>query len=156
MKTAGISDMEDEMHQDEGHYAGKHPDKSALNERIAEVLKAEAENGRLSCTAAHRIASELGVSPAETGRNMDLLEIRITGCQLGLFGKDKDEVDKTLPSEDDVDVLKEIIEEDSRNGGISCRTLWTAAEKAGSTKAQAAAVCDLMSIKIHSCQLGAF
>ncbi|MBF7084041.1 hypothetical protein IT084_13800 [Desulfallas sp. Bu1-1] len=48
------------------------------------VLKA-ATDGRLSCTAARKLAAELGVSPREIGLAADELKIKIFACELGCF-----------------------------------------------------------------------
>ncbi len=140
------------MHQDEGHYAGKHPDGTGLNEAAAAAAGKRIKNGRISCRAAHEAAEEAGVSPAVLGQTLDLLEVRIIGCQLGLFGN-KGEGAK--PAENTLNLPEEIKSAADENG-ISCLGLWKAAERSGRSKADAAAICNANEIKIHTCQLGAF
>ncbi len=52
---------------------------------IKEAVRKAAVDGRLSCTAARRLAAELGVSPREIGRAADELRIKIFACELGCF-----------------------------------------------------------------------
>ena len=145
------------MHQDEGHYAGKHPGNTMPDERVSEVLKPHISGERISCSAAHKAAEELGVSPSEIGRNLDLLEVRITGCQLGLFGhggKDRGKADFKLPA--GAEKITAEIKRVAGDSGISCLELWRVAGENGCTKLEAAAICEESGIKIGSCQLGAF
>lgn len=56
-----------------------------MNDRIKELLKNKAVNGRIPCPVARKIAEELSVPYKEVGRNADELGIKITGCELGCF-----------------------------------------------------------------------
>ena len=56
-----------------------------MNDKIKELLKKKAVNGRIPCPVARKIAEELSVSYKEVGRNADELGIKITGCELGCF-----------------------------------------------------------------------
>ena len=67
-------------------YAGKHPESAVLEENVASALRKAVENGRISCAAAHGVAKDLGQSPADIGMALDLMEVRLIRCQLGLFG----------------------------------------------------------------------
>ncbi len=149
------------MHEDAGHYAGKHPEGTALNKAAAEAVKKRVKNERITCRDAHDAADEAGVSPSLVGQTLDLLEVRIKGCQLGLFGhKGADpEVNHgkfEMKAPKDSSALIEAIKEASDENGISCYSLWMAADKAGFSKIEAAAVCDKFGININNCQLGAF
>ena len=48
------------------------------------VLKA-AQDGKISCTAARKIAAELKVAPRVVGEAADKLDIKIKACELGCF-----------------------------------------------------------------------
>ncbi len=56
-----------------------------MNDKIKELLKKIAVDGKVSCPAARNIAEELSVPYKEVGRNADELRIKITGCELGCF-----------------------------------------------------------------------
>ena len=144
------------MHQDEGNYRGKHPEGTVMDEKTAEALRSKIVNERISCSAAHKAAEEAGVSPQEAGRALDLLEVRINGCQLGLFGFKGDRGKADLRMPEAAEKIIEAVESRMENNRISCQQLWEAAEEAGCAKMTAAGVCEARGIKIHSCQLGAF
>lgn len=71
-------------HEDKGHYALKHPDKS-LDLKLCKAIKTAADQGQLTCASAHKVAKSLGCSPGDIGIQADLLELRISQCQLGLL-----------------------------------------------------------------------
>jgi len=56
-------------------------------EELTAALRAEAEDGRISCAAALSLARRLGVNPAAVGRACDELGLKIVSCQLGCFGR---------------------------------------------------------------------
>ncbi|MCX7966195.1 MAG: hypothetical protein N2596_06185 [Syntrophorhabdaceae bacterium] len=140
--------------KDEGNFAGKRKG-IALNEKVASLVKARAQNNRISCVEAHKISSELNISPEEVGVAIDLLEIRIVECQLGLFGYG---TGKNIP------VLKEKVEPEIEakirsslvNGKLPCIDAWNIAIEFNISKLKIAAICESMKIKISACQLGAF
>ena len=73
-------------HSDKGHYAAKHAPGQRPDEKISALVRLKVEEGKLPCADAERISTELGTTMAEVGRTLDLLEVRINRCQLGLFG----------------------------------------------------------------------
>ena len=88
LRTAGRIELEKEINHARGcrTLCRKHPDGTKLDPKAAEAVKARVSGQKISCRAAHEAAAEAGVSPSVIGRTLDLLEIRINGCQLGLFG----------------------------------------------------------------------
>jgi hypothetical protein len=56
-----------------------------MKERIKEEIKKKAENNRIPCPVARKIAQELSVSYREVGKAADELKIKIMGCELGCF-----------------------------------------------------------------------
>jgi DNA-binding Lrp family transcriptional regulator len=53
--------------------------------RIRETVEKTAEDGRMPCREALRIADELKVSREEVGKILNELKIKIVHCQLGCF-----------------------------------------------------------------------
>ena len=141
-------------HEDAGHYAGKRPD-AELNETIAARVKEKMSENRISCAEAHGIAVELNVDPAEVGTTIDLLEVRISGCQLGLFGHGKE---KNIPVMSDKlnPEIESAIKSSLVNGQLACSAAWEISKRFGISKPMIGAVCETMKIKISPCQLGAF
>lgn len=54
-------------------------------EKILQSIKATAKEGKLSCTAARKIASDHDVPPKVVGDICDALKIKIKACELGCF-----------------------------------------------------------------------
>jgi hypothetical protein len=142
-------------HEDAGHYAAKHPVDTELDQSIAALIETKAKNEKLSCAAAFSIVSELKVLPKDVGIAIDLMEIRISRCQLGLFGYD-DNKRIVTPAETVTDDLKNAIENGLVNGRLQCKTAWEIAKTFGIPKMSVSAACETLKIKISTCQLGSF
>jgi hypothetical protein len=137
-----------------GHYKDKHPNNQCLDPRIAEALKARAKAGRIACARAFGLAEELEASPAEIGRHLDLLEIRIEKCQLGLFGYERSKA--VRPAREVAPELKAAIEAGLDAGRLPCQQAWAIAERLGLKKMEVSAAAEALKIKISGCQLGSF
>jgi len=142
-------------HEDKGHYAAKHPEGTKSNPQIEEALKQKISDGKIACAAAHEIAGKFNISPIEVGVNMDLLEIRLSKCQLGLFGYGKQKK-IVKPAENADHELEKLIKQLVSDGRISCKACWDAADKVGCSKLDVYGACEALKVKISPCQLGAF
>lgn len=56
-------------------------------EIIIKKLREKAEDNRISCSMARKLAEDLQVSPRQIGTMCDELNIRIFACELGCFDK---------------------------------------------------------------------
>ena len=142
-------------HEDAGHYAAKHPRDIEPDPVIADALKPEVKNQRISCAAAHRTAADLNVEPLDIGITIDLMEIRIEKCQLGLFGYTPRRKIVTPAAEVDPELAREI-EAAVENDRIACKACWEIADRHGMTRLALSAACEKLQIKMSPCQLGAF
>ena len=142
-------------HEDAGHYAAKHPKGVEADPKIVEQLRQKLSENHISCVAAHEIAATLSVSPAQVGMTIDLLEARITKCQLGLFGYSPQK-NIVKPAESVSPDLKKAIETNLTDGRISCEPCWEIASQQGLKKIEVSSACETLNIKIKPCQLGAF
>ncbi len=142
-------------HEDAGHYAAKHPPGTQPDPEIAKAVLAKEENGMVACPDAHRIARQFHVSPAEVGTVIDLLEKRISKCQLGLFGYSPQR--KILkPAESVAPELAEALQRRAADGRVSCKDCWETAAAFGMQRMAVAAACEFLGLRIRPCQLGAF
>jgi len=137
------------------HFAAKHPPGTTCDPEIAEAIKQKTTDGRITCADAHHIASQLNVSPAEVGVCIDLLENRLSQCQLGLFGY-RPHKKLIKPVEDVPPELAQTIAELQAGNRISCMSCWDIAKRYGCSKVKVASVCETLNLKISSCQLGTF
>jgi len=138
-----------------GEYKTKHPADLQASEAIVKAIKGKIKDNALSCTHAEAIARATSTTLAEVGTNLDLLEIRIGKCQLGLFGYNP--VSKAVkPATAVSPELTAAIRGALSNGRLPCAAAWTIAAALGIPRMAVAGACEAMEIKIKPCQLGAF
>jgi len=146
-------------HEDAGHYGEKHPRGAAVDAGLADEIKKKAADGEIACAQAEKISAMSGLTMEDVGAAIDLLEIRLKGCQLGLFGYPK----AKFPGGRAVAPAKEVspdLENDIRGrlagGRLPCREAWAIASERGVTKMDVSAACETLKIRVKPCQLGAF
>jgi hypothetical protein len=131
-----------------------------VDERVAAGIRSRLEDGRLPCAAACDAAEALGVPMAEVGRTADELQIRLTACQLGLFGYpgrakgwDAAGVAEWAVPDGLEDALRAARNERDE---ISCGRLWEEAERFGVPRIQIGWLADRLGLTIRDCHFGAF
>lgn len=142
-------------HENEGHYAAKHSPETKLDPSVAGAIKAKVKDGKISCAVAFKIARKLNITPAEVGVALDLMEVRISRCQLGLFGYTPEEM-SLEPAESVSTDLEDAIRNVLVNDRLPCDASWEIADTFGIPKMHVSAACDALNIKISACQLGSF
>ncbi len=141
--------------EDRGHYAKKHPPGNKVNKTLAEAVEKRAGKGKMGCAVAFDIAAHLGVSPAEVGFTIDMLEIRLIKCQLGLFGYESGK--KIVQATENVpESLEKAIRDELTGENLSCATAWKIADEFRVGKMGVSSACETLGVKIKPCQLGAF
>jgi hypothetical protein len=124
-----------------------------IESRILETLR----DARLPCAFAFRIAREQGWAPSLIGETADRLDVRISRCQLGLFGYDsfrqKGLVRRLADVPGDVTVSLRAAESD---GCVSCVELWRIAEEHGLPRVAMACAAETLELRVSPCQLGCF
>jgi hypothetical protein len=141
--------------RDSGNYARKHsPDRKA-DPAVAKAVNQRAKGGEIACATAFDIVNELGVTPDEVGLAVDLAEIRIVKCQLGLYGYQSGK-SSLAPADSISPDLEEAIRSALNEGRLACKASWEIAERFGIAKMGVSSACEALKIKISSCQLGAF
>lgn len=142
-------------HEDRGKYFKKHDQNIEIDEELKSEIIDRAKNKSISCKKAEEIAGELGCSLEETGRTIDLLNLKITKCQLGLFGYG--ETKKIVqPAKEVAPEVKEKITSALQDGTLSCAAAWNIASELNIPRMKVSADCETLAIKIKPCQLGAF
>ncbi len=118
------------------------------------------ENGHLTCTAAHRLAQELGLEPLFVGEQATRIGIRITRCQLGFFGYAEQ---KGMPGYKIVKKLESVpeatahaVRQATKEGKITCADLWHIAQEQRISRLDIGNVAETLGFKTHRCQLGCF
>ena len=124
---------------------------------VKRAVTAALRDGKLPCVSAFRIATEIGSSPAEIGAEVNRLDVRISRCQLGLFGyaafgqKGLVQTLKAVP--DDVTAA---LRSAAPEGQIACAALWQIAEDQGLPRLAIACAAESLGLRISPCQLGCF
>jgi hypothetical protein len=126
------------------------PDLSIKNE----ILK-HTKDKNIPCAVAFEIAEALQVSPKEVGKTADLMNFKLTKCQLGLFGYQPQK--KIVKPRDSIEEnLKDTVSRSLSQGRLSCKDAWEIASRFNIGKMAVSGACETMGIKIKNCQLGAF
>jgi hypothetical protein len=137
----------------------KFPAKHGPDARPDPVLKDKilqnAADGNLPCALAFKLAHELGVSPAEIGKTADLLDLRLSKCQLGLFGYQPHKK-AVKPKAPENRQMEEAIQSALKDGRLACCDAWDIADRFKVPKMAVSGACESLGIKIKPCQLGAF
>jgi hypothetical protein len=142
-------------HQDKGKYFKKHPEGTTVSDKLKEAVQKSAKDNNVSCKAAEKIAQSTGFSLGEVGVAIDMLNINIAQCQLGLFGLDGKQK-KVLPAPSVAPDLDAAIRKALVNGRLSCAAAWEIAARLGIKRMEVCAACENLKIKVKPCQLGAF
>ena len=136
-------------------FSEKHGADAQLEPAMKQKIKDKVKNNEISCAAAFQIAKELKVTPADIGRGIDLLDIRLVKCRLGLFGyrPEKKAVKPKAPRSRE---LEEAIRAALAENKLSCHAAWEIAHMFHVPKMAVSAACEAFGIKVKPCQLGAF
>ena len=124
-----------------------------MDEKVINKVKASLVGGKLPCAVAFRIAGELGLEPKEIGDLADELNIKISRCQLGLFGHERRMVE---PAQDVAKELTERLKTSLVEGRLPCAKAWEIARELGIGRVRVGRAADALGIRISQCQLGCF
>ncbi|MBC7258257.1 MAG: hypothetical protein H5T65_03335 [Chloroflexi bacterium] len=126
-----------------------------LEKEIRENLR----DGKLPCAVAWRIAERAGVECRAVGEMADRLDIRISHCQLGLFGYGEKRLGehKIVKQPASLDsALTDAIRAAARDGRVTCAQLFEIAGRLGRPPMDASAHAEALGVKVAQCQLGCF
>ena len=123
-----------------------------LKKAIEEVLV----DGKLLCARAFGVAGKMGVDPIEVGRVATEQSIKISHCQLGLFGYPKGERPVEKMRGQVTDELREAVSLRLVDGQLPCAVAWQIASDLKVAKMLVSATAEELHIRIRACQLGCF
>lgn len=142
-------------HADKGKYAQKHPRETKVEDSLKQEMLQAAKENSVSCAVAEEIAARKAVSSGDVGIALDILNINITECQLGLFGY-KPQKKIVQPAKEVAPDLKQAINDVVNDGRLSCAAAWAIAKQLKLPRMKVSAACEALKIRIKPCQLGAF
>jgi hypothetical protein len=67
-------------------FSEKHGADTEINPAVKQKVEDKSKDNEISCAVAFQIAEEVRTTPTDVGKGIDLLDIRLVKCQLGLFG----------------------------------------------------------------------
>lgn len=143
------------MTREESGYGKKHRTNRRPDQKVLNAVRQGAAEGEISCAVAFDIMEKLKVAPAEVGFAIDIAELSIVKCQLGLFGY-RPQKRVVRPAETISQDLETAIRAALFNGRLPCTEAWKIADRMELPKMAVSCACEVLKIKISSCQLGAF
>ena len=126
-----------------------------MNQEIADRITKSLTEGKLSCPSAFKVARRLEVSPQQVGEAANELKVKISRCQLGLFGYGP--AGKPLePAQEVGGDLEARIRDRVVEGELPCATAWGIAQELTMKRMDVARAAESLGIRITQCQLGCF
>lgn len=127
-----------------------------MKQEIAAQIKESLTEGKLTCASAFKVARRLGVSPREVGQVADKLGVKISQCQLGLFGYGTNR-GKALGTVQEVEEgLQAMLKEKVVGGRLPCAVAWDIAHELRVKRIDVARAAESLGVRITECQLGCF
>lgn len=127
---------------------------------ISDAMRDALVEGQLPCAKAFAIAKQLGVEPIKVGQEADALDVRLSKCQLGLFGygpKAEGKHRRVKPMQNVPTELAQAIRSAvGPNGKLTCLAAWRIAAEQHLPKQKVSDAAEGLGVRIASCQLGAF
>lgn len=107
------------------------------------------EDGKLSCLKAFKVARLIGAKPKEMDHITKSLNIKITNCELGVFGK-------LNFTNTDVKAYDKLSQNFNKNKKVDCEVAWYTARDKGLSLRKVGSTINNTDIQVRHCQLGCF
>ncbi len=127
-----------------------------MKQEIAAQIQESLVEGRLPCPSAFKVARRLDVSPQQVGEVANEFNVRISRCQLGLFGYGSDKGKSLEPMQEVGEELQARIEGRVVEGSLTCAMAWDVAHEQTMKRIDVANAAESLGIRITQCQLGCF
>jgi hypothetical protein len=142
-------------HADKGRYFQKHSGHTEIENTLKQEILRKTLDDKITCAVAEEISNGKNISMKEVGDALDILNVNITECQLGLFGYSPEK--KIVQKAREVaPALRDAIINALADNHLPCIAAWHIAQKLNIPKMKVSAGCEAMQIKIKPCQLGTF
>jgi len=127
-----------------------------MNQEIATQIQESLTEGRLPCPSAFKVARRLAVSPQQVGEVANELNVKISRCQLGLFGHGSNKGKSLEPVQEVGEELQARIEGGVVEGSLPCAMAWGIASELTMKRLDVANAAESLGMRITQCQLGCF
>ena len=132
---------------------------SATEVTVRQEIRSVLLEGRLPCARAFGVSQQLSITPLQVGDIASAMSIRISLCQLGLFGygpKSEGKHRIVVPAPEVSNEMRATIEASLIDGRLPCKTAWDIATKFSCSRLSVSAAVEALNIHISECQLGCF
>ncbi len=131
-----------------GYKMGKIQKLINLDETQKELILSNLDNdGRLSCLKAFKVARLIGLKPIDMSDACKSIGIKISNCELGVFGNIKFQNAETA-------IYSKIKQNFTQDKDVSCKTLWYIAQE--SSLRRVGSTVKYSDAEVTHCQLGCF
>ena len=130
-----------------------------MDKQLHQSMIDNLEDGRLPCNRAHAIAKSLDLEPLQVGFAANESDIRISQCQLGLFGygpKAEGKHKIVLPMDEVPERLAARLRAGADGENITCKAVWEVADGLGYKRIEASSAVETMGLRVSRCHLGCF
>ena len=130
-----------------------------MDEKLLQAMRDRFEDGRLPCNRAFAVAQNLSLDPLTVGLTANEAGIRVSRCQLGLFGygpKAEGKHKIVHPMDEVPERLAARLRAAADGDGITCKALWKVADGLGYKRIEACSAVEAMGLRVSRCQLGCF
>ncbi len=130
-----------------------------MDEQLHQAVLDHLDEGHLTCHQAHAIAKELDVEPLDVGRAADEAGIRISRCQLGLFGYGSKAAGTHKIVRPMIQVpppLEAALRAEAGDEGLPCIAVWRVADRLGHSRLEVSSAVEGLGLRVSQCQLGCF
>jgi hypothetical protein len=129
-------------------------------DKTEQAIRNALVEGQLPCAAAFVIAKSLGVEPLQVGHAADRMGVRLSKCQLGLFGYGPKAEGKHRRVKSVTDAPSEVVQAIrgcvQPDGKLNCVDGWRIAHECHVSKQFVSNAVEGLGLRIKLCQLGAF
>ena len=130
-----------------------------MHQALHQTMVDHLQEGKLPCAQAFSIARAMNVEPLTVGLAANEAGIRISGCQLGLFGygpkaEGKHKIVRALEGVPEQWAAR--LRAEAGGDGIPCAAVWRVADELGIRRLEAAAAVEALGLRVSTCQLGCF
>jgi len=130
-----------------------------MDEQLRQAILDRLEDGKLACNQAFAICQILDLEPLTVGLTANEAAIRISRCQLGLFGygpKAEGKHKIVHPMDEVPERLAARLRTEADGGSITCKAIWKVADGLGYKRLEASSAVEAMGLRVSRCQLGCF
>ncbi|MFC2099874.1 hypothetical protein ACFLSF_03490 [Candidatus Bipolaricaulota bacterium] len=124
---------------------------------LQDEVERRATDSELPCAVAFEIAAACDTTPASLSEAADGCKVRISKCQLGLFGYQAFGTKRIAGRLDTVpEALLQALNRARVHGSVPCAAAWKIADEARLPRLLVGAAANTLDLRIAPCQLGCF